>query len=68
VRSLGAEAPAPAATNSRTRASRPPAALEAEIAERAYHLYLSRGGGHGADVDDWLRAERELRDSAMIAS
>jgi len=27
---------------------------------RAYELFLERGGAHGADVDDWLRAEREL--------
>jgi Protein of unknown function (DUF2934) len=32
-----------------------------EIAEAAYQRYLSRGGGHGHDVDDWLDAEQELR-------
>ena len=32
-----------------------------EIAEAAYHRYLKRGGGHGADFDDWFEAERELR-------
>ena len=31
-----------------------------EIAEAAYHRYLKRGGGHGADFEDWLEAEREL--------
>jgi hypothetical protein len=31
-----------------------------EIAEAAYLRFLSRGGGHGADVDDWVEAEREL--------
>jgi hypothetical protein len=30
------------------------------IAERAYFLYLERGGEHGHDVTDWLRAEEEL--------
>lgn len=30
------------------------------IAVRAYELYLERGGEQGADIDDWLRAEREL--------
>ena len=35
----------------------------AEIARRAHELYLSRGSGHGHDLDDWLQAERELRDS-----
>ena len=30
------------------------------IAERAYELYLARGGSDGQDWDDWLAAEREL--------
>jgi hypothetical protein len=30
------------------------------IAMRAYELYLARGAGDGADMDDWLNAEREL--------
>jgi len=33
-----------------------------EIAEAAYHRYLSRGGVDGQDFDDWLEAERELRE------
>jgi DUF2934 family protein len=32
----------------------------ARIAQRAYELYLSRGATHGAAMDDWLEAEREL--------
>jgi hypothetical protein len=32
-----------------------------EIAQAAYQRYLSRGGQHGADFDDWIEAERELR-------
>ncbi len=32
-----------------------------EIAEAAYHRYLSRGGEGGRDFDDWVEAERELR-------
>lgn len=32
-----------------------------EIAEAAYHRYLSRGGSHGRDFDDWVEAERDLR-------
>lgn len=32
-----------------------------DIARRAYEIYLRRGGTHGADLDDWLQAERELR-------
>jgi len=41
-----------------------PRVLEApsheEIAARAYAVYQQRGGGDGEDLDDWLRAEREL--------
>ena len=30
------------------------------IARRAYELYVQRGGEGGKDVEDWVRAEREL--------
>jgi hypothetical protein len=33
---------------------------EEDVARRAYDLFLSRGGQHGHDVDDWLEAERQL--------
>ncbi len=33
------------------------------IAQRAYALFLARGGKHGHDLDDWLRAERELKEA-----
>ena len=32
-----------------------------DVARRAYELFLERGGQHGHDIEDWLRAERELR-------
>jgi hypothetical protein len=38
------------------------------IAARAYELFLERGGEHGGDVDDWLRAERELSQAGVDAS
>jgi DUF2934 family protein len=31
-----------------------------DIARRAYELYLQRGGEQGTDVEDWIRAEKEL--------
>ena len=31
------------------------------VARRAYEIYESRGAQHGADLDDWLEAERQLR-------
>ncbi len=34
---------------------------EEDIRVRAYHLYLERGAVHGADFDDWVTAERELK-------
>jgi|1185.fasta_scaffold1133862_1 hypothetical protein len=30
------------------------------LAQRAYELYLARGGEDGRDLEDWLAAEREL--------
>lgn len=45
------------------RRARPSVAepTQAEIAEAAYRRFLSRGGRDGADFDDWIEAERELR-------
>jgi len=34
-----------------------------EIERRAYELYLARGEVHGYDQDDWLKAEREFRET-----
>jgi hypothetical protein len=33
------------------------------IARRAYELYEERGRSDGEDLDDWFRAEAEVRDS-----
>jgi hypothetical protein len=30
------------------------------VAQRAYELYLSRGGADGRDQDDWFVAEQEV--------
>ena len=32
-----------------------------QIANRAFEIYISRGGEHGRDVGDWFEAERQLR-------
>jgi hypothetical protein len=29
---------------------------------RAYQIYVERGGADGQDAEDWLQAERELRE------
>jgi Protein of unknown function (DUF2934) len=51
-------------STSRSMASEP---SEDDIRIRAYHRYLERGGGHGMDFDDWLEAERELRETKVRA-
>ena len=30
------------------------------VARRAYQRFEERGGEHGRDMEDWLKAEREL--------
>jgi DUF2934 family protein len=32
-----------------------------EIRKRAFEIHIERGGINGCDLDDWLKAERELR-------
>ena len=39
-----------------------------EIAQRAYELYVQRGGEPGKDVEDWVRAEKELNSRVGIGS
>jgi hypothetical protein len=36
---------------------------EEHIRERAYEIYLERGGDDGRALDDWLQAEMELEKS-----
>ncbi len=36
-----------------------------QIARRAYEMFLNRGGDHGHDLEDWLKAERELNGQAL---
>jgi hypothetical protein len=38
--------------------------LSEVIARRAYEIYEERGRGHGDDINDWLKAEAEVK-SAM---
>ena len=56
-----AVAAAPKAGNGDARQAQAYDPTHDEIAEAAYHRYLSRQGGHGSDFDDWLEAERDLR-------
>jgi hypothetical protein len=36
-----------------------------EVAYRAYLIYLSRLPGQGTDMQDWLEAERQLREEKL---
>lgn len=38
--------------------------LAKKVAERAYQLFLKRGGKHGYHQQDWLQAEKEMRAAA----
>jgi len=40
---------------------------EEDIARRAYEAYEARGRQDGHDLDDWLQAERELREVQVLA-
>ena len=44
-----------------SRANREPS--KDEIAARAYEIWLANGRPHGRDVENWLEAERQLRQS-----
>ncbi len=39
--------------------------LEHQIRLRAYELYEARGGQDGYELDDWLRAEEEIREKKV---
>lgn len=39
-----------------------------DVARRAYELFLERGAEHGRDLEDWLRAERELAGGGTVES
>ena len=42
----------------------PDAALRQKIKERAYHIWIGNGSGHGDHERHWLQAERELMETA----
>ena len=60
----GEKTSAPKAVKATSKVSTVAAAKKAptheEIAKRSYELYLERGGEHGHDAEDWVRAEAEL--------
>ena len=57
------EAPASPARKPRTEKS---SITLAQIQQRAYQIFLERRGAPGSEVEDWLRAERELAQSGTV--
>ena len=55
------ERTATAADRASKSLAQPATVTTSDVACRAYDLYLARDREHGHDVDDWLRAERELQ-------
>jgi len=37
--------------------------LEDSIRKRAYEIYLERGANSGSEIDDWAKAEEEIKQS-----
>ncbi len=54
------------ATNDRVRSLQSPAPLD--IAALAYELWEKRGRSEGSPVDDWVEAERQLREREPTAA
>ena len=52
--------PAGEQTGQMAQAFKRAAADHADIAQRAYELYEQRGRQDGRDLEDWVKAEREL--------
>lgn len=40
--------------------------FKGDIAHRAYELYVQRGAEPGKDVEDWVRAEKELSNEVVV--
>ena len=45
-----------------------PQKIEHEIRLRAHELYEARGREDGHEVEDWLRAEEEIREKKVTAA
>ncbi|MER3422841.1 MAG: hypothetical protein C4293_06025 [Nitrospiraceae bacterium] len=44
------------------------AECSARVARRAFELFERRGGGAGRDVEDWLEAERQVKEELLRES
>jgi hypothetical protein len=63
----GANGPAKATRRSTKKPNSNGAIPDDLVAKRAYEIYESRGGEHGRDFEDWLEAERQLRQGYRAA-
>ena len=61
ARQLGSATAAPAAGAHSESAREVGSPSQEALARRAYELFVERGAEPGRDVEDWLRAEAELR-------
>ena len=57
-----------AATKKTLASSKVPHDVLEQIARRAYELYVWRGREDGHDLDDWLKAEAEIKGEAAKAA
>jgi len=37
-----------------------------EVRRKAYEIYVNRGGSTGSEIEDWLEAERQLRNRTAL--
>jgi Protein of unknown function (DUF2934) len=53
---------APKASQGGAGENEEPSLTAVEIGRRAYEIFVVRGSVHGYDLDDWLKAEHELKE------
>lgn len=67
---MATELPEPTRAEATPASDAPPpstAPLDPEqVSIRAYECYCARGREDGHDVDDWVEAERQLREEASV--
>jgi len=59
----GSQAPSAQQTEGASASHAP---TQDQIRVRAYQIYVERGAHPGQELDDWLRAERELQKVALF--
>ncbi len=56
---------APVSPARKPRATKSSVTLE-QIQQRAYEIFVERRGAAGSEMEDWLRAERELAQAGTV--